>query len=162
MNYTCEEGYTVTGFIGGDSYFEMRCVSRCDLDYVVPGAETCEPVFVRQHIFERRPSCNISFMYKETVVVTCDAGYPTNGSNDLANSNNVTFGGDTSFTGLDTRCTVVQCSMPEIPHATVQGGTTFGEHRNEKCEVGYTVTKLGGDERIQTIECVWKRGRSVF
>ena len=90
-------------------------------------------------------------MYKETVVVTCDAGYSTNGSNYLANSYNVTCGGDGSFTGLGTKCTVVQCSVPEIPNATVQGGTTFGEHRNVKCEVGYTVTGLGGDERIQTI-----------
>ena len=85
---------------------------------------------MRQHIFDGRPSFKISFVYKETVVVTCDAGHSTNGSNYLANSYNVTCGGDGSFTGLDTRCTVVQCSVPEIPNATAQGGTTFGEHRN--------------------------------
>ena len=44
VNYTCEEGHTVTGSVGGSSYFQMRCESRCDLDHVVPGAETCEPV----------------------------------------------------------------------------------------------------------------------
>ena len=49
-----------------------------------------------------------------------------------------------------------------------QGGTTFGEHRNVTCEVGYTVTGLGGDERIQTIECMetgqfssWKQCKQV-
>ena len=45
----------------------------------------------------------------------------------------------------------MQCSVPEIPNATVEEGTTFGEHRNVKCEVGYTVTGVCGDERIQTI-----------
>ena len=39
VNDTREEGYTVTGSVGGSSYFEMRCESRCDLDY---GAEICE------------------------------------------------------------------------------------------------------------------------
>ena len=48
----------------------------------------------------------------------------------------------------------MQCSVPEIPNATAQGGTTFGEHCNVKCEVEYTVTELGGDERIQTMECM--------
>ena len=81
-------------------------------------------------------------MYKETVVVICDARYSTDCSNDLANSYNVTCGGDASFTGLDTKCTFVRCSVPETPHATVQGGTNFGEHSNEKCEVRNTVTGL--------------------
>lgn len=41
-------------------------------------------------------------------------------------------------------------------------------HRNVTCEVGYTVTGLGGDERIQTIECMesgqfstWKQCKQV-
>ena len=44
VNFSSEEGYTVMGSVAGSSYFEMRCVSRCDLDCVVSGAETCEPV----------------------------------------------------------------------------------------------------------------------
>ena len=62
-------------------------------------------------------------------------------------------GGDGSFTGLDTKCTVVQCSVPEIPNATVEEGTTFGGHRDVQCEVEYTVTGLCGDE-LQTMECM--------
>ena len=44
VKYTCEEGSTVIGSVGGSSYFEMRCERRCDLDNVVSGAEICELV----------------------------------------------------------------------------------------------------------------------
>ena len=171
VKYTCEEGYTVNGSVCGSSHYEMRCESSGDLDYVVPGAETCEPVSCGNISSTDAPHATHSSglcVYKETAVVTCVAGYSTNGSNYLANTYNVTCGRDGSFTRLDTRCTVVQCSVPEIPHATSQGGTTFGEPRNVTCEVGYTVTGLGGDERIQTIECMetgqfstWKQCKQV-
>ena len=59
--------------------------------------------------------------------------------------------------GAPTRCSVVQCSVPDTPHTTSQGGTTFGDHCNVMAEVGYSVTGLGGDERIQTILRAWKR-----
>ena len=36
------EGHTITGSVAGNSYFEMRCVDRCDLDCVVSGAEIYE------------------------------------------------------------------------------------------------------------------------
>ena len=124
VKYTCEEGYTVNGSVCGSSHYEMRCESSGDLDYVVPSAETCEPVSCGNISSTDAPHATYSsglFVYKETAVVTCVAGYYTNGSTYLANSYNVTCGRDGSFTGLDTKCTVVQCSMPEIPNATFSG-----------------------------------------
>ena len=116
VKYTCEEGYTVNGSVCGSSHYEMLCESSGDLDYVVPGAETCEPVSCGIISSTDAPHATYSsgLVCKETAVVTCVAGYSTNGSNYLANSYNVTRG----RVGLDTRCTVVQCSVPEIPNAT--------------------------------------------
>ena len=151
--------------------FELRCESCGDLDDMVPGAENCEPVSCGNISSTDAPHATSSsgpFVYKETAIVTCDAGYSTNRSNYLANSYNVTCGGDGSFTGLDTRCSAVPCPVPEIPNADSQGGSTFGEHRSVTCEVVYTVTGLGGDERIQTTECMatgqfssWKQCKQV-
>ena len=100
-------------------------------------------------------------------VLSCTR-YSTNKSNYLVNSYNVICGGDRSFTGLDTKCNTVQCPVPEISNAASQGGTTFGENRSVTSEVVYTVTGLGGDERIQTTECMatrhfssWKQCKQV-
>ena len=91
--------------------FELRCESSCDLDCMVPGAENCEPVScgnISSRDVPHGTSSSGPFVYKETAFVTCDAGYSTNRSNYLANSYNVTCGGDGSFTGLDTICSAVQ------------------------------------------------------
>ena len=86
--------------------FELRCESSGDLDYMVSGAENWEPVSCGNISSTDAPHATSSsgpFVYKETAIVTCDAGYSTNRSNDLANSSKMTCGGDGSFTGLDTR-----------------------------------------------------------
>ena len=44
VKYSCGEGYTVTGLVGGSGAFERRCESSVDLEYVVSGAKICEPV----------------------------------------------------------------------------------------------------------------------
>ena len=43
LKYSCEEGHTVTGLVGGSSTFERCCEGSGNLQYVVSSVETCQP-----------------------------------------------------------------------------------------------------------------------
>ena len=118
VRYSC----AVTGLVDGSSFCETRCESSGDLDYLAPGAETCEPVPCSNISSTDAPHTTFSsgpLVYNETAVVTCYAGYSTDRSNYLASSYYLTCGGDGSLTGLDTTCTV-QVPVPEIPRTASQ------------------------------------------
>jgi hypothetical protein len=158
--YTCADGYTMDGKVGGEKFFSMACSYQGTYPngmFIMEETQKCQPVSCGALGVEHSLSLSAEFFYSESALIVCEEGYTTNG---LASGNkafNVTCMANGLFSAAQ-KCQPVRCGPPPSTTGSklvtkVSGDQYYPVELDYECDHGYSLDQRPGGVSSFTLQC---------
>lgn len=154
VQYSCTQGATITGVVGGGTTFSVRCQS--DGQWSTGGAECAA---IQCNALPSAAFANVSGpaspVYGDTLTWTCFTGYTLTGAPSGASTLSLQCGTDGSWSVSSIACLPVSCGVPpSMPNAEVSSANlTFGQVAQYTCLLGFTLSGAPGAANTFTRTC---------
>eukprot|EP00928_Gymnodinium_smaydae_P036844 TRINITY_DN25697_c0_g2_i1.p1 TRINITY_DN25697_c0_g2~~TRINITY_DN25697_c0_g2_i1.p1 ORF type:complete len:4096 (+),score=634.51 TRINITY_DN25697_c0_g2_i1:84-12290(+) len=142
VEYTCKSGYSLDAKFGeGNVAFSSECRANGTYTAVQECLPIkCPPVPPQPHTSADHGGANL--VYSQSVEENCADGYALTETPGSKASYTITCNerGGLDYSEGAKRCRPISCgALPEVDHATTEGGHLFGESAVVRCDTGYSV-----------------------
>jgi hypothetical protein len=158
--YNCTDGYTLTGQVGGEDEFTMKCTASAEFKPKSnPNAQPeCIPVTCGMTpTISHGNLVHKEMFFPQTQTVTANTGYSTSGQPQDGVTFIITCVATGNYVGVDTFKRIECGDVPTIGHASVVNPLSPAKYTdviNYNCETGYsTDMKKAAASKSFTITC---------